>query len=73
MLITLAVGSAAGLAGCPISLMCDILPHVPRWIVTAAVCAVSFLIGLVYVTPAGQYILDLVDYFGGGFVIYCES
>ncbi|KZS15995.1 Sodium- and chloride-dependent neutral and basic amino acid transporter B(0+) [Daphnia magna] len=70
MLITLAVGSAAGLAGCPISLMCDILPHVPRWIVTAAVCAVSFLIGLVYVTPAGQYILDLVDYFGGGFVIY---
>ncbi|XP_057375161.1 sodium-dependent nutrient amino acid transporter 1-like [Daphnia carinata] len=70
MLITLAIGSAAGLAGCIITILCDDLPHIPRWIITAVVCAASFLIGLVYVTPGGQYILDLVDYFGGGFIIY---
>ncbi|XP_046631270.1 sodium-dependent nutrient amino acid transporter 1-like [Daphnia pulicaria] len=70
MLITLAIGSASGLAGCIITILSDDLPHIPRWIVTAFVCAASFLIGLVYVTPGGQYILDLVDYFGGGFIIY---
>jgi solute carrier family 6 amino acid transporter-like protein 5/7/9/14 len=51
MLITLAIGSASGLAGCIITILSDDLPHIPRWIVTAFVCAASFLIGLVYVTP----------------------
>ncbi|KAI9551816.1 hypothetical protein GHT06_022155 [Daphnia sinensis] len=70
MLITLAIGSASGLAGCIITILSDDIPQIPRWIITAVVCAASFLIGLVYVTPGGQYILDLVDYFGGGFIIY---
>jgi solute carrier family 6 amino acid transporter-like protein 5/7/9/14 len=26
--------------------------------------------GLVYVTPGGQAILNLVDFFGGGFIIF---
>ena len=29
-----------------------------------------YLVGLVYVTPGGQAVLGLVDYFGGGFIIF---
>ncbi|EFX84368.1 hypothetical protein DAPPUDRAFT_46779 [Daphnia pulex] len=70
MLITLAIGSAAGLTSCVTTILCDDFPTVKRWIITAIVCVASFFIGLIYVTPAGSYILDLVDYFGGGFIIY---
>ena len=51
MLITLAVGSAAGLTSCVITILCDNFPNTPRWIVTAIVSVASFLVGLVYVTP----------------------
>lgn len=37
---------------------------------TAGVACTGFLLGLVYVTPGGQWILELVDYFGGGFIIF---
>ncbi|XP_046583691.1 sodium- and chloride-dependent glycine transporter 2-like [Haliotis rubra] len=41
-----------------------------RRIVTAAVCVVSFLIGIVYCTQGGQYILQLVDWYIGAFYFY---
>ena len=34
------------------------------------ICIAGFGIGLVYVTPGGQAILALVDFFGGGFIIF---
>lgn len=30
----------------------------------------GFGVGIVYVTPGGQAILSLVDFFGGGFIIF---
>ena len=51
MLITLAIGSAAGLTTCIITILCDNFPDTKRWIITAIVSASSFLVGLVYVTP----------------------
>ncbi len=33
-------------------------------------CFLLILAGLVYVTPGGQAILNLVDFFGGGFIIF---
>lgn len=51
MLITLAIGSAAGLASCVITIISDDFPKVKRWVVTAIVCVASFFVGLTYVTP----------------------
>jgi hypothetical protein len=51
MLITLAIGSAAGLTSCVTTILCDDFPTVKRWIITAIVCVASFFIGLIYVTP----------------------
>jgi flagellar biosynthesis protein FliR len=55
MLITLAIGSAAGLTSCVITILCDDFPSVKRWIITATVCISSFFIGLIYVTPVRYF------------------
>ncbi|CAL4064796.1 unnamed protein product, partial [Meganyctiphanes norvegica] len=70
MLFTLGLGSAAGLTGGVIAVICDQFPTWKKSYVTAGVAVAGFLIGLVYVTPGGQWILELVDYFGGGFIIF---
>jgi len=70
MLITLGLGSATGLTSSVISIICDLRPDWNKTKVTGAVCVGGFLIGLVYVTPGGQAILELVDYYGGGFIIF---
>lgn len=51
MLFTLGVGSAAGLAGCVMGGLMDLFPSFKRAYVAAFICALGFLIGLVYVTP----------------------
>jgi solute carrier family 6 amino acid transporter-like protein 5/7/9/14 len=56
MLITLAIGSAAGLTSCVTTILCDDFPSVKRWIITAIVCVASFFIGLIYLTPVRRII-----------------
>jgi len=70
MLFTLGVGSATSLTGGIITIACDQWPHLKRWHVTATVCLAGLFVGLIYVTPGGQFMLTLVDYFGANFVIY---
>ncbi|CAG7629218.1 unnamed protein product [Allacma fusca] len=70
MLFTLGVGSATSLTGGIISIICDQFPATPRWVITTIVCCSGFLLGLIYVTPGGQFMLELVDHFGANFVIY---
>ncbi|XP_067648959.1 sodium- and chloride-dependent glycine transporter 1-like [Haliotis asinina] len=41
-----------------------------RRIVTAAVCVVSFLVGIIYCTQGGQYLLQLVDWYIGAFYVF---
>ncbi|KAL7646019.1 UNVERIFIED_CONTAM: hypothetical protein RMT77_002920 [Armadillidium vulgare] len=70
MLFTLGVGSASALTGCVITVITDKFQNVRRFLVTIIVCTAGFLFGLFYITPQGQYILYLVDYFGGNLVIF---
>ncbi|KAK4305035.1 hypothetical protein Pmani_023058 [Petrolisthes manimaculis] len=70
MLFTLGVGSASALTGCIITIIRDELPHIKKWLVTLVVCGVGFLLGLFYITPQGQFILELINYYGGGFIIF---
>lgn len=65
MLLTLGVGSASALTGCVITIICDEFPSWRKSIVTLVVSVVGFFLGLFYVTPQGQYILTLVDSYGG--------
>ncbi|XP_052132163.1 sodium-dependent nutrient amino acid transporter 1-like, partial [Frankliniella occidentalis] len=71
MLLTLGVGSAVALLGNLTTLCGDaLMPRAPTWAVSLATCLVGALLGLVYVTPGGQYVLTLVDYYSGTFPIF---
>jgi len=70
MLVTLGLGSATGLTSGIIAVVCDLNPKWNKTTVTGIICILGFFVGLVYVTPGGQAILALVDFFGGGFIIF---
>lgn len=70
MLFVLGIGSLVALQSCAATIIKDEFPALKDWWVAAGTCIAGFLIGLVYVTPGGQFILNLVDYFAGTFNIY---
>lgn len=70
MLFVLGVGSAVGLQSSIVTNLMDIFPKVKNWQMAGICCVGGFLVGLVYVTPGGQWMLNLVDHFGGTFLIF---
>ncbi|CAL4078850.1 unnamed protein product, partial [Meganyctiphanes norvegica] len=68
MLFTLGIGSLACDTGMVITVVCDQFPTWKRSLVTFCICLLTFLVGLIYVTPGGQWILETVDFFTSGFV-----
>ncbi|XP_067006231.2 sodium-dependent nutrient amino acid transporter 1 isoform X2 [Anabrus simplex] len=70
MLLVLGVGSAVALTGAVSTIIMDSFPHFKQWIVSTVVCVFGFFVGLVYVCPGGQYILNLVDSYPVTFVIF---
>ena len=70
MLITLGLGSATGYYSVIVRVACDHAQHqLNKTLITTLVLSVGFLISTVYVTPGGQQILELVDFFAAHFVI----
>jgi len=70
MLLTLGIGSAVSLTGCVITIICDEFPHWKRWMVVTAIGVFGFFCGIVYTTPGGLKMLDIVGTLGGDFIIY---
>ncbi|XP_015175831.1 PREDICTED: sodium-dependent nutrient amino acid transporter 1-like isoform X2 [Polistes dominula] len=68
MMFVLGTGSAVALNGAIVCIFCDHFPKVSQWIVVLLISIVGFLIGLIYITPGGQWFVTLVDYYGGTFV-----
>ncbi|XP_045133885.1 sodium-dependent nutrient amino acid transporter 1-like isoform X1 [Portunus trituberculatus] len=66
MMFTLGVGSAVAYNTAIITIISDRFPRLPVWHITLGTCVVGFLVGLIYTTPQGQYVLVLVDYYSGG-------
>lgn len=70
MLFVLGIGSAVGLQSSIVTNLRDIFPKVKNWQMAGITCLGCFIVGLVYITPGGQWILNLVDHFGGTFLIF---
>lgn len=68
MMAVLGVGSGVALLSTVNTVLMDAFPRVPVTYMAAIACSAGFLVGLIYVTPGGQYILELVDYYGGTFM-----
>lgn len=67
MLFVLGVGSTVGMASCIIRVIRDQFTALPSWILTVFVALIGFFVSLVYITPGGQFVLNLVDFFGVSF------
>ncbi|KAK0090513.1 hypothetical protein PV325_012567 [Microctonus aethiopoides] len=70
MLFVLGIGSAVALAGGIICIICDQFPQWKYWHVVLATSVFGFCVGLVYCTPGGQFILGLVDFYAGSFIVF---
>ncbi|XP_060802920.1 sodium-dependent nutrient amino acid transporter 1 [Amyelois transitella] len=68
MMGVLGVGSGVALLSTVNTILLDAFPNVRTIYMSSLACTVGFLVGLVYVTPGGQYILELVDHYGGTFM-----
>ncbi|XP_045448783.1 sodium-dependent nutrient amino acid transporter 1-like [Melitaea cinxia] len=72
MMLVLGIGSAVALLAAVNTILLDAFPRVPTIIISAISCTFGFGLGLVYVTPGGQYVLEIVDYYGGTFfALFC--
>ncbi|XP_047529339.1 sodium-dependent nutrient amino acid transporter 1-like [Vanessa atalanta] len=72
MMAVLGIGSAVALLTAVNTILLDAFPRVPTIYMSALSCVGGFGVGLIYVTPGGQYILELVDHYGGTFfVLFC--
>ncbi|GAB0095809.1 Transporter [Sergentomyia squamirostris] len=70
MLLTLGLGSVVALVSAVVTVLRDQFPKVKYWQMALIVSSALFLSGLIYVTPGGQWMLDLVDHYGGTFLIF---
>ncbi|XP_073845387.1 sodium-dependent nutrient amino acid transporter 1-like [Musca autumnalis] len=68
MLLVLGMGSNVGMASCVITVIKDRFPYLRHWMLATAMAVLGFLCGIIYMTPGGQFILNLVDFFGCSFI-----
>ncbi|CAK9834193.1 Sodium-dependent nutrient amino acid transporter 1 [Anthophora retusa] len=69
MLFILGIGTTVAFTAVIHSIIKDKFPQFQDWKIAGAITCAGFLVGVVYCTRGGQYILNLVDYFGGTFII----
>ncbi|XP_017797683.1 PREDICTED: sodium-dependent nutrient amino acid transporter 1-like, partial [Habropoda laboriosa] len=70
MMFVLGVGSTVGMVSGIVSSLKEKLPNVQIWKIVITVCLMGFAVSTVYVTPGGQFLLTLVDYYGTSFVVF---
>lgn len=64
MLFVLGIGSTVGMGSCIIKAVRDQFGSLPNWPVALSLAVVGFGVSVIYTTPGGQFILNLVDFYG---------
>ncbi|XP_032683170.1 sodium-dependent nutrient amino acid transporter 1-like isoform X2 [Odontomachus brunneus] len=70
MLFVLGIGSAVALVSSLNIIICDQFPTWKHWHVVIGTAVIGFLAGTLYCTPGGQFMLGLVDFYAGSFIIF---
>lgn len=70
MMFVLGVGSIVGMVSGLAHSLKEKLPNVQMWKIVLCICSMSFAVSTIYVTPGGQFLLSLVDYYGTSFVVF---
>lgn len=68
MLFIVGLGSNLGVTTSIVTAIRDQCPWLKNWQVVSVVGSVGFLCGLVYLTPGGLDLLDVLDYYGAKYV-----
>ena len=69
MIITLGFGSVVANYSVIVGVICDQFDSANKTSVSFVVLSIGFMVSIVYVTPGGQHILQLVDFFTSGVII----
>ncbi|XP_065073455.1 sodium-dependent nutrient amino acid transporter 1-like [Ochlerotatus camptorhynchus] len=64
MFILLGLGSNIGIVTTILTSIKDRYPKVETWKVVVGIALAAFCCGLIYISPGGLYMLDVVDYYG---------
>lgn len=69
MLFVLGIGSTVGMGSCILRVIRDQFGKRagPSWALASALVALGFGVSIVYVTPGGQFIVNLIDFYGVSF------
>lgn len=70
MLFVLGIGSIVGMSGSIVTVVLDQFTFLKKSYVVCATSFVGFFIGLIYITPGGQFLLNLVDFYGASFIAF---
>ncbi|XP_078034795.1 sodium-dependent nutrient amino acid transporter 1 isoform X2 [Augochlora pura] len=70
MMFVLGIGSIVGMVSGMVINLSEKLPNVQIWKIVLPLCLMGFAVSTVYVTPGGQFLLTLVDYYGTSFVVF---
>ncbi|XP_043260588.1 sodium-dependent nutrient amino acid transporter 1-like [Colletes gigas] len=70
MLYVLGIGSAIALVGSLVTIVSDQFPTWKHLYIVLGAVIFGFSVGTVYCTPGGQFILELVDFYAGSFVVF---
>ncbi|XP_011193334.1 sodium-dependent nutrient amino acid transporter 1 [Zeugodacus cucurbitae] len=70
MLFVLGIGTLAALQSALITIICDQFKLKRFWLASLILTLIEFGISILYVTPGGQWILNLVDYFAGTYIVF---
>ncbi|EDW60494.1 sodium-dependent nutrient amino acid transporter 1 [Drosophila virilis] len=68
MLFVLGIGSNVGMVSCLTTVLKDQFTQIKQWHIVVFISIVGYLLGLLYITPGGQFVLNLLDFFGATFV-----
>ncbi|EDV98124.1 sodium-dependent nutrient amino acid transporter 1 [Drosophila grimshawi] len=68
MLFVLGIGSNVGMVSCLTTVLKDQFTKLKQWQIVLPISIVGYLLGLMYITPGGQFLLNLLDFYGATFV-----
>lgn len=67
MLFVLGIGSTVGMGSCIIRVIRDQFVNAQNWALALSLSLIGFSVSIIYMTPGGQFILNLVDFYGVSF------
>ncbi|TDG44561.1 hypothetical protein AWZ03_009033 [Drosophila navojoa] len=68
MLFVLGIGSNVGMVSCLTTVLKEQFTQLKQWHIVVFISITGYLLGLLYITPGGQFVLNLLDFFGATFV-----